>query len=143
MTAMMAMTTVRGLTQAMRTFAPLGAALCVSTVTEAHHSRALYDTTKEVVIEGTVAELEWRNPHVSLTVETKSADGTAVRRDIEVMSVSEARALGLRVIPWTVNTPSDIAKVLDLGVDGIISNRPDRVREEMKRRRMPLPGTVE
>jgi hypothetical protein len=96
MTAMMAMTTVRGLTQAMRTFAPLGAALCVSTVTEAHHSRALYDTTKEVVIEGTVAELEWRNPHVSLTVETKSADGTAVRRDIEVMSVSEARALGLR-----------------------------------------------
>ena len=96
MTAMMAMTTVRCLTQAMRRFAPLGAALCVSTVTEAHHSRALYDTTKEVVIEGTVTELEWRNPHVSLTVETKSADGTAVRRDIEVMSVSEARALGLR-----------------------------------------------
>ncbi|HWN38768.1 MAG TPA: DUF6152 family protein [Gammaproteobacteria bacterium] len=82
--------------QAIRMCAPLVVALCVSMVAEAHHSRALYDTTKEVVIEGTVAELEWRNPHVSLTVETKSADGTAVRRDIEVMSVSEARALGLR-----------------------------------------------
>jgi hypothetical protein len=63
---------------------------------EAHHSRALYDTTKEVVIEGTVAELQWSNPHVSMTVETQSTDGTTVRRDIEVMSVSEARALGLR-----------------------------------------------
>lgn len=77
-------------------FAPLIGALCVSTVAVAHHSRALYDMTQEVVIDGTVAALEWRNPHVSLTIETKSADGAAVRRDIEVMSVSEARALGLR-----------------------------------------------
>ncbi|HEX7238511.1 MAG TPA: DUF6152 family protein [Gammaproteobacteria bacterium] len=79
----------------LRAFALIGA-LCVSTGAAAHHSRALYDTTHEVVIDGTVVALEWRNPHVSLTVETKSADGTAVRRDIEVMSVSEARALGLR-----------------------------------------------
>jgi hypothetical protein len=90
-------TTVRRcLTHAMRTFTSLVGALGVSTVAEAHHSRALYDMTQEVVIEGTVAALEWRNPHVSLTVETKNADGAAVRRDIEVMSVSEARALGLR-----------------------------------------------
>lgn len=82
---------------AIRMLAALGAfgALCV-TVAEAHHSRALYDMTKEVVIEGTVAELEWRNPHVSLTVETLGADGARVLREIEVMSVSEARALGLR-----------------------------------------------
>ena len=82
---------------AIRMFSALGvvgALVCARA--EAHHSRALYDTTQEVVIEGTVAALEWRNPHISLTVETKSADGTAVRRDVEVMSVSEARALGLR-----------------------------------------------
>ena len=89
-------TTVRRLAHALRMLAPLVGALSISTVAEAHHSRALYDTTKEVVIEGTVAELEWSNPHVSLTVETKNGDGTTVRRDIEVMSVSEARALGLR-----------------------------------------------
>jgi uncharacterized protein DUF6152 len=82
---------------AIRMFSALGvvgALVCAQA--EAHHSRALYDMTQEVVIDGTVAELEWRNPHISLTVETKSADGTAVRRDVEVMSVSEARALGLR-----------------------------------------------
>jgi hypothetical protein len=76
--------------------AMLAAAVCVSTVAHAHHSRALYDTTQEVVIEGTVAELEWSNPHVSLTVETEGADGASVLREIEAMSVSEARALGLR-----------------------------------------------
>ena len=34
--------------------------LCVAGAADAHHSRALYDMTTEVVIEGTVAELEWR-----------------------------------------------------------------------------------
>ena len=71
-------------------------ALCVCACAEAHHSRALYDTTQDVVIEGTVTKLEWRNPHVSMTVESNNADGAPVLREIEVMSVSEARALGLR-----------------------------------------------
>jgi hypothetical protein len=84
------------LTRSIRLLAPIAGALCIAGVADAHHSRALYDMTQEVVIEGTVAALEWRNPHVSLTVETKGSDGTAVRRDVEVMSVSEARALGLR-----------------------------------------------
>jgi hypothetical protein len=67
----------------------------VPAIAGAHHSRALYDSSQEVVIEGTVSKLEWRNPHVLLTVETKGADGATVLREVEVMSVSEARALGL------------------------------------------------
>jgi glycerophosphoryl diester phosphodiesterase len=35
-----------------------------------------------------------------------------------------ARALGIAVIPWTVNEPSLIAKLLDMGVGGIIADRP-------------------
>jgi hypothetical protein len=73
-----------------------GFILCMATTADAHHSRALYDMTTEVVIDGTVANLEWRNPHISMTVETKGADGAPVLREIEVMSVSEARAMGLR-----------------------------------------------
>lgn len=53
--------------------------------------------------------------------------------------LAEARSLGIRVIPWTVNQPAMMAKLLDMGVDGIISDRPDLVREEMKKRGMPLP----
>jgi glycerophosphoryl diester phosphodiesterase len=49
--------------------------------------------------------------------------------------LAEARSLGLQVIPWTVNEPAMIAKLLDMGVDGIISDRPDLVQAEMRKRR--------
>jgi len=35
----------------------------------------------------------------------------------------------VKVIPWTVNEEADIRKMLELGVDGIISDYPDRVVE--------------
>ena len=70
--------------------------LCVAATAHAHHSRALYDMTTEVVFDGTVVKLEWRNPHISMTVETKGADGAPLLHEVEVMSVSEARAMGLR-----------------------------------------------
>jgi glycerophosphoryl diester phosphodiesterase len=53
--------------------------------------------------------------------------------------LKEAHALGLQVVTWTVNEPAQIAALLDLGVDGIISDRPDLVRAEMAKRGMPLP----
>jgi glycerophosphoryl diester phosphodiesterase len=53
--------------------------------------------------------------------------------------VREAQALGLQVLAWTVNEPRDIERMLALGVDGIVSDRPDRVREAMQRRALPLP----
>jgi glycerophosphoryl diester phosphodiesterase len=53
--------------------------------------------------------------------------------------VVEARALGLRVIPWTVNEPAAIERVLDLAVDGLITDYPDRARAQIQRRGLPLP----
>ena len=53
--------------------------------------------------------------------------------------LAEARALGLAVIPWTVNEPADIERLLDWGVDGLISDHPERVRDAMARRGLPLP----
>ncbi|MEW6690876.1 MAG: glycerophosphodiester phosphodiesterase family protein [Pseudomonadota bacterium] len=63
-------------------------------------------------------------------------------RTLDAGKLRQARALGLRVVTWTVNEPGEIAAMLDLGVDGIISDRPDRVREEMQRRGMPLPAAT-
>lgn len=34
---------------------------------------------------------------------------------------------GMKLVPWTVNDPEAIQQMLDLGVDGIISDYPDRV----------------
>ena len=56
-------------------------------------------------------------------------------RDIDEARLQEARRLGLRVIVWTVNDPADIARMLDLRVDGIISDRPDLVLAELKKRK--------
>ena len=40
--------------------------------------------------------------------------------------VSEAHSLGMRVIPWTVNEVSRMNELIALGVDGIITDYPDR-----------------
>ncbi len=48
--------------------------------------------------------------------------------------LAEAHALGIIVIPWTVNEPAMMVKLLEMGVDGIISDRPDRVQAELRKR---------
>jgi glycerophosphoryl diester phosphodiesterase len=47
------------------------------------------------------------------------------------------------VIPWTVNQPEVMQRLIDWGVDGIITDYPDRLREVMARRGMALPAPVE
>jgi glycerophosphoryl diester phosphodiesterase len=59
--------------------------------------------------------------------------------EMDSASVVQARALGLQVIPWTVNEPAAIERVLDLAVDGLITDFPDRARAQMQRRGLPLP----
>jgi len=62
--------------------------------------------------------------------------------DLDASKVQEAHALGLQVLAWTVNEPPQIARMLDLGVDGIVTDRPDLVRDEMKRRGLALPPST-
>lgn len=59
--------------------------------------------------------------------------------DITAESVREAQRLGLKVVVWTVNAPRDIARMMDYGVDGIISDYPDRLRHTAAKRGRPLP----
>jgi len=46
-------------------------------------------------------------------------------RVLDADVVAAARAAGLRVATWTVNEDADIRRVLALGVDIVISDRPD------------------
>jgi len=60
-------------------------------------------------------------------------------RDLREVDLREARNLGLKVVPYTVNDPADMATLIDLGVDGIITDYPDRLRRVMAEKGMALP----
>jgi glycerophosphoryl diester phosphodiesterase len=48
-------------------------------------------------------------------------------RFLDAEQVRDARAAGLRVIPWTVNDINDWARLLEWGVDGITTDYPDQL----------------
>ena len=50
-------------------------------------------------------------------------------RDLTEPRVREAKALGLKVLPWTVNATADMKRLIDWGVDGLITDYPDRLIE--------------
>jgi glycerophosphoryl diester phosphodiesterase len=56
--------------------------------------------------------------------------------DLTQAKLEAARALKLQVVVWTVSEVPDIVRMLEMRPDGIISDYPDRVLAEMKRRRV-------
>ena len=48
--------------------------------------------------------------------------------------VDAMHAAGFLVYPWTVNAPEDVARMIELGVDGLITDYPERVPGEAARR---------
>ena len=55
---------------------------------------------------------DWWSPHHSV---------------ITPENVGYCHSLGIRVVPWTIDDPAEITRMIDCGVDAIISNYPDRV----------------
>ncbi|OZD79877.1 glycerophosphodiester phosphodiesterase [Rhodococcus sp. 05-339-2] len=53
--------------------------------------------------------------------------------------VNSAHERGIRVIPWTVDDPDTMRALMDLGVDGLITDYPDRLRAVMSERGLSLP----
>ncbi len=53
--------------------------------------------------------------------------------------VRRAHRAGLEVVPWTVDDRATMAHFMDLGVDGLITNRPDVLRDLMADRGLRLP----
>jgi glycerophosphoryl diester phosphodiesterase len=83
-----------------------------------------------------------RNYGGSVPRAVKAAGGkiwSPLYSDIDPHSVAEAHSLGLRVIVWTVNSPEDLGRLIDMGVDGIISDRPDVLRAVAATKGITLP----
>ena len=49
---------------------------------------------------------------------------------ISKKTVKKCHKLGIRIIPWTVNKPADIKKIKEMGVDGMITDYPNRIPKD-------------
>ena len=54
------------------------------------------------------------------------------QRDVTAELVAKAHEEGLLVIPWTVNEVEDMQRLIEWGVDGLISDYPDRLLKVRK-----------
>lgn len=59
--------------------------------------------------------------------------------DLNSAQVWEAQSLGFQVVPWTVNQRADMARLMDWGVDGLITDDPVLLREVMRERGLVRP----
>jgi glycerophosphoryl diester phosphodiesterase len=67
----------------------------------------------------------------------KAAGGThwsSFWRELDAQKVREAQSLGLKVLAWTVNDRESMGQMLDLGVDGLVTDRPDIAIDLLKER---------
>jgi glycerophosphoryl diester phosphodiesterase len=75
--------------------------------------------------------------HGSVPKMIKAAGGSfwsAYFGDLDPQKVKQAQSLGLKVVVWTVNDPAVMSRMLDWGVDGLITDRPDLARKVLEAR---------
>ncbi|WIW69997.1 glycerophosphodiester phosphodiesterase [Anaerosinus gibii] len=58
--------------------------------------------------------------------------------EISKQDVDLAHELGMKVVPWTVNSVTDINMMIDMGVDGMISDKPWVLRSVLEKRGIKL-----
>ena len=64
---------------------------------------------------------------------------SAFYRNLTPALVADAHARNVEVLAWTVDEAPDMQRLIDMGVDGIITDYPNRLREVMEAKHIPLP----
>jgi hypothetical protein len=77
----------------------LALASCALAPALAHHSFAMFDQSKRVVLKGTVQEFQWTNPHAFIELNVPGAGGRGVRWAIELNSPNNLKRQG-----WSRNS---------------------------------------
>ncbi len=60
----------------------------------AHHSFAMFDQQRTVVLEGTVLQFQWTNPHVWIEVNVRDGRGKSAEWGVECTSVNMLKRRG-------------------------------------------------
>lgn len=107
----------------------LGACLVVGAESRAHHAVAsVYDLNTEVVLEGQLTKLNFRNPHSNLLLDVANADGTTTewtlttastqvltRAGVDRSSIKPGEFLKITVLPARNGNPAGFIRRLELG----------------------------
>jgi glycerophosphoryl diester phosphodiesterase len=127
--------------------------------------REVQDVAPDITTSYLTADQEWLNnlqtgrPGASPWLnglDVDDFDGSAVRaikaaggatwssyhKEVSVNSIKLAHELGLSVNVWTVNNPGRMRELIAMGVDGIITDYPDRLRRVLTELGMPLPAAT-
>lgn len=90
-------------------------------------------------------------PSLAVSEDFSASDAVALALEVEAVAVAPGRSLataelvarahaaGLPVIPWTINDPEQVRELLDAGVDGVCTDRPDLVRATLAAQGVQLP----
>jgi Family of unknown function (DUF6152) len=82
------------------------AAVIAAGSASAHHSTAMFDMNKNVVLTGTIKEFQWTNPHTFIYIQVPNATGGMEEYGIEGMSPNYLARVG-----WDKHTLSTGDKV--------------------------------
>ena len=62
----------------------------------AHHSvSGQFDTSKSLTLKGSIAKVQWMNPHIYVFLDVKEADGTVTTWALETLPTAMMRRAGL------------------------------------------------
>ena len=75
-------------------------------------------------------------PAMALQIPLEFAD----RPLVSTALVAHAHAHGIQVHVWTINDAAEMNALLDLGVDGIVTDHPERLADLIERRRLSAAG---
>lgn len=122
----MGMQTMKGLAIQL---AAVGVLLTVAAELPAHHAVAsVYDLNSEVVLEGRLTKLNYRNPHANLLLEVPNEDGTTTewtlttastqvlgRAGVTRDSMKPGEIFRITVLPARNGNPAGFIRTLELG----------------------------
>jgi hypothetical protein len=82
------------ITAALAVAALLGAAPLAVAPAQAHHAFSMFDPTREIVLDGTVKDFQWTNPHAWVQLIVKDSSGKEVEWSIEGASPNNLARFG-------------------------------------------------
>ncbi len=88
---------------------------------------------------GAVMPMLSPNDH-TVVLEAFLLPGEPLPAETQQVPVQQLHSMGIRVVPWTTNDPERMRAVIRTGVDGLISDRPDLLRQVVDEERAAHPG---